>query len=57
MHDEEGSSFRRKRGLSESKLLSLNSAILRLRPLLILVRLVDAFKQKWDGKRLGLLPT
>lgn len=30
----------------------LNRALIRLRPLLVLLRLVDAIKRRWDGDRL-----
>jgi len=33
----------------------IQKALIRLRPLLLLMRIVDAIKQRWDAKRLGLI--
>jgi len=40
--------------MSDNKILLLQKSLLRLRPFLVLMRLIDAIKQKWDGKRLGM---
>jgi hypothetical protein len=57
IQEEEGTMIKRKRGLSENKILALNNALIRLRPLLIFIRIIDSLKQKWDGKRLGMVGT
>ncbi len=57
LQEESGIVPKRKRGLSDNKLLALNNALIRLRPLLIFFRVIDTLKQKWDGKRLGMTAT
>ncbi len=47
----------RRRLSSDNKLELIQKALFRLRPLLVLMRLVDSIKQRWDAKRLGLPPT
>lgn len=39
--------------MSDNKILLMQRSLLKLRPLLILMRIIDCIKQKWDGKRLG----
>jgi hypothetical protein len=48
-------SVRRRRVSSDNKSDLIHRALIRLRPLLVLMRLVDSIKQRWDGKRLGLV--
>lgn len=50
-----GGEVRRGRLGSDNKQDQINRALVRMRPLLVLMRLVDSIKQRWDGKRLGLL--
>ena len=49
-----GMSGRRRRLSSDNKIELIQKALTRLRPLLVLMRLVDSLKQKWDIKRLGI---
>lgn len=45
----------RRRLSSDNKSELIQKALIRIRPLLVLMRLVDSIKQRWDGKRLGIL--
>ena len=46
----------RRRLSSDNKTDLMHKALIRLRPLLVLMRVVDAIKQRWDAKRLGIAP-
>jgi hypothetical protein len=42
---------------SDNKSELIQKSLIRIRPLLVLMRLVDAFKHRWDSKRLALPST
>ena len=48
------SAGRKRRLSSDIKGELVQRALIRLRPLLLMMRIVDLLKQRWDGKRLGL---
>lgn len=50
-----GGEVRKRRISSDNRSEVINRALFRLRPLLVLMKLVDAIKQRWDAKRLGLI--
>lgn len=53
-----GSTESRKRRLSsDNKSELIQKSLVRVRPLLVLMRLIDAFKHRWDSKRLALPST
>ncbi len=51
----QGGEVRKRRLSSDNKSELLHKALISARPLLVLLRLVDTIKKRWDGKRLGIL--
>jgi hypothetical protein len=46
---------RKRRLSSDNKSELIQKALIRARPLLVLMRVVDSVKKRWDAKRLGII--
>jgi hypothetical protein len=51
----QGGEVRKRRLSSDNKSELIQKALIRARPLLVLMRIVDAVKKRWDAKRLGIV--
>jgi hypothetical protein len=51
----QGGEVRKRRLSSDNKSDLIQKALIRARPLLVLMRLVDSVKKRWDAKRLGII--
>lgn len=47
--------MRKRRLSSDNKSELIQKALIRARPLLVLMRVVDSVKKRWDAKRLGII--
>lgn len=51
----QGGEVRKRRLSSDNKSELIQKALIRARPLLVLMRVVDSVKKRWDAKRLGII--
>jgi len=51
----QGGEVRKRRLSSDNRSELLQKALIRARPLLVLMRIIDSIKRRWDAKRLGII--